>query len=139
MQTQMKTMCLLLVCCKMHLVAQFVACSPFLGDNTRFVVGSSCVKSASVTGRSFCRRRRSSNMLLYSVLVMFLRARRLPVGACAFHIQPAKRTLRMSPQLAFPPTFVLPVAEIALPMCHTMVGLHCSNVTELCLCQPIIT
>ena len=40
---------------------------------------------------------------------MFLRARRWPVGACAFRIQPAKRTLRMS-------TFVLPVAEIILPL-----------------------
>ena len=27
---------------------------------------------------------------------MFLRAKRWPVGACVFHIQPAKRTLRMS-------------------------------------------
>ena len=47
-------------------------------------------------GHSFCD---SSNRLLSSLLVMFLRARRWPVGACAFHIQPAKR---MS-------TFVLPV------------------------------
>ena len=47
---------------------------------------------------------------------MILRARRWSVGACAFHIQPAKRTLRMS-------TFVLPVAEIVLPMCDKMVWL----------------
>ena len=56
-------------------------------------------------GRSFCD---NSNRLLSSLLVMFLRARRWPVGACAFHIQPAKRTLRMS-------SFVLPVGEIVLP------------------------
>ena len=49
-------------------------------------------------GRSFCR---SSNRLLDSVSVMFLRARGWPVGACAFHIQPSKRTLRMSTKLAF--------------------------------------
>ena len=35
---------------------------------------------------------------------MFLRARRWPVGASAFHIQPAKQTLRMS-------TFVLQAAK----------------------------
>ena len=135
MQTQMKTMCLLLACCKMQLVVQYVACSPFFCDNTRFFsVGAPCVKSASVTGRSFCR---SSNRLLDSVLVMFLRARRWLVGACAFHIQPAKRTLRMSTKLPFPPTFVLPVAEIALPMCHKMVWL--ALFTELCLGQPIIS
>ena len=40
-------------------------------------------------GRSFCR---SSNRLLGSMLVIFLRARRWPVGACAFLIQPAKQT-----------------------------------------------
>ena len=45
---------------------------------------------------------------------MFLRARRWSVGACAFYIQPAKRTLRMS-------TFVLPVAEIVLLLCDKMV------------------
>ena len=50
-----------------------------------------------------------SNRLLSSLLVMFLRARHWSVGACAFHIQPAKRTLRIS-------TFVLPVAEIVLPV-----------------------
>ena len=43
---------------------------------------------------------------------MFLRARRWPVEACVFHIQPAKWTLRMS-------TFVLPVAEIVPPPCAT--------------------
>ena len=138
MQTQMKTMRLLLVCCKMQLVAQYVACSPFLGDNTRFLVavGTPCVKYASVTGPSFCR---SSNRLLDSVLVMFLSARRWPVGVCAFHIQLAKRTLRMSTKLAFPPTFALglPVAEIALPMCHKMVWL--ALCIELCLGQPIIS
>ena len=35
-------------------------------------------------------------MLLGSLLVMFLRARHWQVGACVIHIQPAKRTLRMS-------------------------------------------
>ena len=47
---------------------------------------------------------------------MFLRARRWSVGACAFYIQPAKRTLRMS-------TFVVPVAEIVLLLCDKMVWL----------------
>ena len=47
---------------------------------------------------------------------MFLRARRWSVGACAFHIQLAKRTLRMS-------TFVLPFAEIVLLLCDKMVWL----------------
>ena len=51
---------------------------------------------------------------------MFLRARRWPIGACVFHIQPAKWTLRMS-------TFVLPVTEIVPPppppMCDKIVGL----------------
>ena len=97
-----------------------------------FIVGTPGVKSASVTGRSFCR---SSNRLLDSVLVMFPRARRWPVGACAFHIQPAKRSLRMSTKLPFPPTFVL--LEIALPMCHMMVWL--ALFTEWCMGQPIIT
>ena len=55
---------------------------------------------------------------------MFLRARRWSVGACAFHIQPVKRTLRMN-------TFVLPVAEIVL-LCDKMVWLallteHCAS------------
>ena len=80
---------------------------------------------------------RSSNMLLDSVLVMFPRARRWPVGVCACHIQPAKRTLRMSTKVAFPPTFVLPVAQIALHMCHKMVWL--ALFTDPCLDQPIIT
>ena len=94
MQIQMKTMCLMLVCCKMQLVMQYVACSPFLGDNTRFFsVGTPGVKSAGVTGCSFCR---SSNKLLDSDLAMFLRTSRCLVGACAFHIQPEKRNLRMS-------------------------------------------
>ena len=71
-------------------------------------------------GRSFCR---SSNRPLGSVLVMFLRARLWPVGACAFHIQPAKRTLRLSAKLpvgAAPPTFVLPS-----PCATRWFGLHC--------------
>ena len=65
---------------------------------------------------------------------MFLRARRCPVGACAFHIQPAKRTLRMS-------TFVLPVAEIVLPHVRQN-GLACTAYRaprERRLDYPIIT
>ena len=128
-------MCLLLVCCKMQSVAQYVACSPFLGDNARFLVTERRVSNLPASrGRSFWR---SSNRLPDSVLVMFLRARRWPVGACAFHIQPEKLTLRMSTKLAFPPTFVLPVAEIALPMCHKMVWL--ALFTEPCLGKFIIT
>ena len=60
-------------------------------------------------------------MFLGPMLVMFLRGRLWPVGACALHIQPAKQILRMSTKLAFPPTFVLPVTEIVLPMCHKMI------------------
>ena len=131
----MKTMCLLLACCMMQLFAQSVACSTFLGDNTCFFESGRRVPHLpAYRGHSFCR---SSNRLLGSMLVMFLRARRWLVGACAFHIQQAKRTLRMSTKLAFPPTFVLPVAEIALPMCHKMVWL--ALFTELCLSQPILT
>ncbi len=67
------------------------------------------------------------------MLVMFLRARRWPVGACAFHIQPATRFLRISTKL---PTFVLPVAEIVLPILpHD--GLACT-VYRAYLGQPII-
>ena len=65
---------------------------------------------------------------------MFLRARRCPVGACAFHIQPAKRTLRMS-------TLVLPVAEIVLPHVRQN-GLACTAYRaprERRLDYPIIT
>ena len=62
---------------------------------------------------SFPCLRQSNRFLLEvpwlgSLLVMFLRARRWPVGPCVFHIQPAKRTLRMS-------TFVLPVAGYCPP------------------------
>ena len=58
-------------------------------------------------GRSFCG---SSNKLKGSMLVMFLRASRWQVGACAFQIQPAKPTLRPNTKLAFLPTFVLKVS-----------------------------
>ena len=51
--------------------------APFLGDNTR---------SASL-GRCFCA---SSDRLLGSMFVVFLGGRLGPVGACAFHTQPAK-------------------------------------------------
>ena len=65
-------------------------------------------------GHSFCD---SSNRLLSSLLVMFLRARRWPVGACAFHIiQPAKRTLRMS-------IFVYQLEKLSSLMCDKMVWL----------------
>ena len=49
------------------------------------------------------------------------------VGACVFHIQPAKRTLRMSTKLAFLPTFILPVAEIVPPLCDRMLWLSYST------------
>ena len=42
----------------------------------------------------------SSNRFPGSTLVIFLRVRLWPVGACAFHIQPAKRTLRTSTNVA---------------------------------------
>ena len=103
MQTQMKTMCLLLVCCKMQLVTQYVACSPFLGDNTRFLVSVRGVSNLPAShGCSFCR---SSNSLLGSVLVRFLRARRWLVGACAFHIQRAKRTFANEHKVSIPTYF----------------------------------
>ena len=62
-------------------------------------------------GRSFCD---SSNRLLGSLVDMFLRAKRWQVGACVFHIQPAKRTLRMS-------TFILPeLCRKCPPPCATI-------------------
>ena len=53
-------------------------------------------------GCSFCR---SSNRLLGSVLVMFLRARRWLVGACAFHIQREKRTFANEHKVSIPTYF----------------------------------
>ena len=76
-------------------------------------------------GRSFCR---SSNRLLDSVLVMFLRDRRWPVGACAFHIQPAKQTLRMSTKVAFPdfpPTHFYQLQKLPSPCATRWFGLLC--------------
>ena len=95
----------------------------FLGDITHFFeMGRRFTNLSASHGRGFCG---SSNRLLGSMLVMFLRASRWKVGACAFHIKPAKRTLRMSTKLAFLPTFVLPVAEI-VPLCATgCFGWHC--------------
>ena len=90
----------------MQLVAQSVACLPFLGDNTRFFsVGTPGVKSADITGRRFCRFYRSSNGLLDSLLTMFLRARRWLVGACVFHIQPAKQTFANEHNVSIPNYF----------------------------------
>ena len=82
-------------------------------------------------GRSFCS---SSNKLVGSMLVMFLRASRWQVGACAFHSQPAKPTLRPSTKLAVLPTFVLQVAPP--PMCDGMLWL--ALFAEQRLDQPII-
>ena len=83
----------------------------FLGDIARFFETGRRFSNLSVSrGRSFCS---SSNRLLSSMLVMFLSAIPLASRTCVFHMQPAKRTLRMS-------TFVLPVAEIA-SMCDKMV------------------
>ena len=79
-------------------------------------------------GRSFCR---SSNSPLGSVLVMFL--------SLCFSYSTDKTNFANEPKLpvAFPPTFVLPVAEIVIPMCHKMVWL--ALFTEQYLGQPIIT
>ena len=83
-------------------------------------------------GCSFCG---SSNTLVGSMLVMFLMASRWQIGACAFHIQPAKPTLRPpSTKLAFLPAFVLQVAPP--PMCDTMLWL--ALFAERRLDQPII-
>ena len=90
-------------------------------------------QTVSVPWTDFCG---SSNRFLGSMLVMFLRARHWQVGACVIHIQPAKRTLRMSTKLAFLPTFILPVAEIVPPpMCDRMLRL--ALFTEQRLDQPI--
>ena len=84
-------------------------------------------------GCSFCDY---SNRLLGSLLVIFLRDRCWLVGACVFHIQPAKRTLRMS-------TFVLPVAEIvprpAPPMCDEMVWLALFTVQSGAWTSPLLS
>ena len=62
--------------------------TPILGDITRFFeTGHVLPNLSEFRGRSFCD---SSNRLLGSLLVIFLRDRRWPVGACIFHIQPAK-------------------------------------------------
>ena len=90
-------------------------------------------------GRSFCG---SSNRLLGSLLVMFLRlarARHRQVGACVFHIQRAKRTLQMSTKLAFLPTFILPgtsCRNCPPSKCNRMLWL--ALFTEQRLDQPII-
>ena len=68
---------------------------------------------------------------------MFLRASRWQVGACAFHIQPAKQSLRMSTKLAVLPTFVSPVAEIVPPPIRDRM-LWLALFTEQRLDQPII-
>ena len=75
-------------------------------------------------GRSFCG---SSNRLLGSLLVMFLGARHWQVGACVFHIQPAKRTLRMSTKLAFLPRLLsFYQLQKLFPPCATgRFGWHC--------------
>ena len=77
--------------------------TPLLGDITRFFTDGTRFSNLSASQEwSFCD---SSNRLLGSLLVMFLRARRWPVGPCVFYIHSAKQTLLMS-------TFVLRVAEI---------------------------
>ena len=86
--------------------------TPFLGDITQFLgaatqMGCRFTNPSVSRGRSFCG---SSNTLVGSMLVMFLMASRWQIGAYAFHIQPAKPTLRPSTKLAFLPTFVLQVA-----------------------------
>ena len=56
MQTQIKTMCLLLVCCKCSWSRSMLrVCRFWAINNTFFNVGTPGVKSAGVTGRSFCR------------------------------------------------------------------------------------
>ena len=60
------------------------------GDITRsFETGRRFANLSTSSGRSFCD---SSNRLLGSVLVMFLRARRWPAVAGIFQIQLQKRT-----------------------------------------------
>ena len=81
-----------------------------LGDNTR------CFQRPVAVSVPWTKFLPSSNRLLGSMLVIFLRGGLWPVGACAFHIQPAKRTFRSSIKTcSFPTTFVLPVAEIVHP------------------------
>ena len=129
----MKTMCFLLGCCKMQLVSQYVACSPFLGDNTRFLVSGRRVSNLQASHDSVFAAVQNYS-LLDSALAMFLRtivdvARSEPVFS---HL-----TGKTNFANEHKGTFVLPVAEIALPMCHNMVWLALS--TERCLGQPIIT
>ncbi len=105
-----------------------------LGDNTR------CFQRPVAVSVPWTKFLPSSNRLLGSMLVIFLRGGLRPVGACAFLIQPAKRTLRSSTKTcSFPTTFVLglPVAEIVNPMCDKMIWL--AQFTEWRLGQPIIT
>ena len=103
-----------------------------LGDNMR------CFQRPLAVSVQWTQFLRSSNRLLGSMLVIFLRGGLWPAGACAFHIQPAKRTLRSSTRTcSFPTTFVLPVAEIVNPMCDKMIWL--AQFTEWRLGQPIIT
>ena len=83
--------------------------------------GSCLSNPSSAHGRPFCA---SSNRLLGSMLIMFLKGR-LSVVACAFHIQPAKRSLRMSTKLAFLPTFVLPLQKLSSLCATRWFGSHC--------------
>ncbi len=90
---------LAVACCKVQLVAQSVIVSPqcsrapLLGDNNNTWFsnpsasrGGSCLLQ---TAQSCTRA--SSNRLLGSMQVMFLRCRLWPVGACAFQNELCKR------------------------------------------------
>ena len=107
------------------------------GDITQFLelplsqMGRRFTNPSVSRGRSFCG---SSNKLKGSMLVMFLRASRWQVGACAFQIQPAKPTLRPNTKLAFLPTFVLKVSPPCATGCFKWLALF----AERRLDQPII-
>ena len=73
---------------------------------------------ARTCGRNFGA---SSNRLLGSMLVIFLRGRLRPVGACAFHIQPAKQTLQVASHLLS--FYQLQKVSCSPAMCDKMVGL----------------
>ena len=105
-------------------------CSVFvvLSDNTRFLEsGSRVSKSASAPCTQFLPQFKYRP--LGSVLVMFLRARRWPVGACTFHIQPAKRTLRMTAKVTGRRRSLLlsfyQLQKLSSPCATRWFGLHC--------------
>ena len=59
------------------------------------------------------------------MLVIFLRCRLWSVGACAFHIQLAKRTLRTSTNVASHLFSFYQLQKVSSPCATTWYGLHC--------------